>query len=269
MLFSFRNRSHALLVHPATHENVLGRNRVVVMHFRYRYRPRPRRSWSEVGGLGSEVGIFETGILSISRGNWCYSGSGRIRCLSSLIRESSQEEQGDAMDLNNDVLIRTEEQRDIAAVHGVNEAAFETAAEADLVDVLRAQAGPVISLVAESGEAVIGHIMFSTVTLPGHHALQLMGLGPMAVAPAYQRRGVGSALVRAGLERCRQIGCGAVVVLGHPEYYPRFGFQSSKRFSMDCEYDVPSDIFMVMELESGYLRGAAGRIQYHPAFRGL
>jgi putative acetyltransferase len=173
------------------------------------------------------------------------------------------------MDLKNDVLIRSEEHGDSAAVHGVNEAAFDTAAEADLVDILREQARPVISLVAESGGAIVGHIMFSPVTLPGHPTLRLMGLGPMAVAPALQRRGIGSALVRAGLERCRQIGSGAVVVLGHPEYYPRFGFLSSTRFGIDCEFDVPSEVFMAMELEDGRLRGVSGRIEYHPAFRGL
>jgi len=75
--------------------------------------------------------------------------------------------------------------------------------------------------------------------------------------------------VRAGLERCRQIGFGAVVVLGHPEYYPRFGFLSSAPFGIDCDFDVPSDVFMVMELENGFLRGVSGRIEYHPAFRGV
>jgi len=173
------------------------------------------------------------------------------------------------MDLKKDVLIRSEEHRDFAAIRGVNEAAFNTAAEADLVDVLRELARPVISLVAVSGGAIAGHIMFSPVTLLGKPTLRLMGLGPMAVAPAVQRRGIGSALVRAGLERCRQIGFGAVVVLGHPEYYPRFGFLSSTRFGIDCEFDVPSDVFMVMELENGFLRGVSGRIEYHPVFRGV
>jgi putative acetyltransferase len=97
------------------------------------------------------------------------------------------------------VRIRPEETGDRAAVRAVNDAAFETLAEADLVDALRAQARPLVSLVAEESGAIVGHIMFSPVTLPGHPALALMGLAPMAATPARQRAGIGSALVRAGL----------------------------------------------------------------------
>jgi putative acetyltransferase len=93
-----------------------------------------------------------------------------------------------------------------------------------------------------------------------------MGLAPMAVLPAEQRRGVGSALVQAGLDRCRQLPCGAVVVLGHPAYYPRFGFSPASRFGVTCEYDVPDEVFMAMELEPGFLRDKPGTIRYHPAF---
>ena len=102
--------------------------------------------------------------------------------------------------------IRAETDRDQAAVRAVNEAALETLAEADLVAALREQARPVISLVAEDAGAVVGHILFSPVTLPHHPELHLMGLAPMAVLPDHQRRGVGSALVRAGLEMCGKLG---------------------------------------------------------------
>ena len=164
------------------------------------------------------------------------------------------------------MLIRPEEPGDWAAVRAVNASAFETPLEANLVDLLREQAEPIVSLVAEDTGAVVGHIMFSPVSLPGHPALRIMGLAPMAVAPEHQRKGIGSALVRAGLERCRQLGFGAVVVLGHPDYYPRFGFQPSTRFGIGCEYDVPEGVFMAMELQDGCLRGASGKIQYHGAF---
>jgi putative acetyltransferase len=165
------------------------------------------------------------------------------------------------------MLIRAEEPRDWAAVHAVNVAAFETAAEANLVDALREHAQPLVSLVAEDNGAIVGQIMFSPVSLSGHPALKIMGLAPMAVAPEHQRKGVGSALVRAGLERCTQLGCGAVVVLGHPDYYPRFGFWPSTRFAIGCEYEVPEDVFMVVELQAGFLRGASGQARYHAAFR--
>jgi putative acetyltransferase len=164
------------------------------------------------------------------------------------------------------MLVRDEKERDRTAVHALNASAFETSAEAELVDALREQARPVISLVAEHTDAVVGHIMFSPVSLSGHTDLKIMGLAPMAVAPEYQRQGIGSALVRAGLDRCKELGFGAVVVLGHPEYYPRFGFSSAKRFDIGCEYEVPEEVFMVMELQPGYLRGNSGIIKYHAAF---
>src|SRR5437773_7409355 len=168
--------------------------------------------------------------------------------------------------LGDRMLIRTEEEKDWAAVYALNAAAFETPAEANLVDALRQQARPVVSLVADDNRTVVGHMMFSPVSLTGHPDVKIMGLAPMAVAPNHQRKGIGSALVRAGLERCKQLGFGAVVVLGHPEYYPRFGFSPSSRFGIGCEYEVPEDVFMVMELQPGYLGGISGSVKYHSAF---
>jgi len=167
------------------------------------------------------------------------------------------------------MLIRAEEERDWAAVHALNASAFETPAEAGLVNALRVQAQPVVSLVAEHAGSVVGHILFSPVTLSGHVSLKIMGVAPMAVAPSHQRRGVGSAFVRAGLERCTALGVGAVVVLGHPEYYPRFGFSPSVRFGIGSEYEVPEEVFLVAELQPGFFRGVSGIIQYHAEFKNV
>lgn len=167
------------------------------------------------------------------------------------------------------MLIRDETPSDYDAVRALNEAAFGTDTEARLVDALREQASPLVSLIAEQDGAIVGHILFSPVTLSGHDDLKIMGLAPMAVTPARQRQGIGSSLVGAGLERCRTLGAGAVVVLGHPAFYPRFGFVPSTRFGIDCEYGVPEDAFMVVELEPEFLRGASGTIRYHAAFRNL
>ena len=98
--------------------------------------------------------------------------------------------------------IRREQPADIAAVHAVNRAAFASGREAALVDVLRAQAEPIISLVAEDAELIVGHICFSPVTLLGHAELKIMGLAPMAVLPAEQRRGIAAGLLRVVIERC-------------------------------------------------------------------
>jgi putative acetyltransferase len=162
--------------------------------------------------------------------------------------------------------VRPEQPADILSIRAVNLTAFDTSTEADLVDALREQAEPIVSLVAEDGEAVVGHILFSPVTLLTHPDLKVMGLAPMAVAPARQRQGIGSALVHEGLERCRRLGFGAVIVLGHAEYYPRFGFTPASRFGVTCEYDVPDEVFMVLELDRGILQGKSGTIRYHPAF---
>jgi putative acetyltransferase len=165
------------------------------------------------------------------------------------------------------MIVRDERPRDRAGVRALNAAAFGRVAEADLVDALRAQAHPIVSLVAEIDGEIAGHILFSPVTLDGHSELRLLGLAPLAVAPAHQRRGMGSALVRAGLERCRQLGAGAVVVLGHPWYYPRFGFAPSVHAGIRSEYEAPDEAFMLIELQPGYLRGANGTVRYHAAFR--
>ena len=165
--------------------------------------------------------------------------------------------------------IRKESEKDIPGVHHVNESAFETDAEAKLVDTLRDQVQATISLVADDVGEIVGHIMFSPVTLSGHTRLKLMGLAPMAVLPEHQNKGIGTELVKAGLEECKRLGFGAVVVLGHPGYYPRFGFLPSSRFGIRCEYDVPEDVFMIKELQEGYLDGITGIIKYHTAFSSL
>lgn len=173
------------------------------------------------------------------------------------------------MVLRMNMLIRLEGPNDYSSVHAVNEAAFGTPAEANLVEALRIEAQPIISLVAEENEEIVGHILFSPATLSGHDSLKIMGLGPMAVSPAHQGQGIGSALVRAGLEKCKDLEAGAVVVLGHSWFYPRFGFLPSMHYGIRCEYEVPQDAFMVVELRPGYLQGASGTIKYHPAFNDL
>lgn len=164
------------------------------------------------------------------------------------------------------MLIRAEKESDISTVRALNVATFQRSAEADLVDALRRQARPIVSLVAERESIVVGHILFSPVSLESGSDLKIMGLAPMAVTSQHQRSGIGSALVRAGLEQCKKLGVSAVVVLGHPEYYPRFGFLPSMRFNIRSEHNVPEEAFMVLELEPGALRARSGRIKYHPAF---
>ena len=164
-------------------------------------------------------------------------------------------------------LIRRERSGDAARIRAVNLAAFEGSAEADIVDRLRAAHAPQLSLVAAFGSEIVGHILFSEVTVGDERAATGMGLAPMAVVPRHQNRGVGSALVRRGLEILRGEGCPFVVVLGHPGYYPRFGFVPASRYRIESEYEgVPDEAFMALELAPGGLEGVSGVARYRREF---
>ena len=164
------------------------------------------------------------------------------------------------------ISVRFEGPHDATAVREINEQAFGGLQEARIVDALR-DSPDSISLVATVDERVVGHILFTPVTIEPHAArVRVAGLAPMAVRPEFQRSGVGSALVRAGLEECRGRGYAAVVVVGHPEYYPRFGFVPAHTKRLECEYPVPREAFMTIELEAGALTGRAGVVRYRPEF---
>lgn len=163
--------------------------------------------------------------------------------------------------------IRTETAEDHAAIRRVVELAFGQPEEANLVEGLRNHADPYISLVALSGDEVVGHICFSPVSIEFEgDSFAAMGLAPLAVLPDYQNKGIGSELVWAGLEACKLLGHKVVVVLGHSHYYPRFGFIPASRLGIRSEYDVADDVFMVTELAAGALGGRKGLVRYHPEF---
>ena len=168
------------------------------------------------------------------------------------------------------ITVRRESPEDREAVRRANDLAFGQPGEADLVDALRGVAQPLISLVAVEGGDVVGHILFSPVSIEsGDSMWSALGLGPMAVLPERQNRGIGSQLVRRGLAECGRLGHGIVVVVGHPEFYPRFGFSPARAKGLECEYEVPDEAFMVAELVPGALRGVNGVVRYRPEFAGL
>jgi putative acetyltransferase len=148
--------------------------------------------------------------------------------------------------------------------------------EGRLVDKLRQKNKLTISLVAvreptESGQhqEIIGHIAFSPATLePQGGEIPILCLGPVAVPPDYQNQGVGSRLMEEGLKRCRDLEYSLVVLVGHPEYYPRFGFVKARPLRIECEYpQAPDDAWMLLELRKGALAGRRGRIIFQPEFR--
>lgn len=168
----------------------------------------------------------------------------------------------------DEVVLRAERPGDAAATAAVNRAAFDGDAEARLVDALRRD-GPVIaSLVALSGEEVVGHILFSQAWIDGTRSrTTVASLAPMAVAPARQRRGIGSALAAEGIKVCRRHGYGAIIVVGHPSYYPRFGFTARAVAHLESRY--AGNAFMGLDLVPGFLERADGRVRYPDAFASL
>jgi putative acetyltransferase len=163
--------------------------------------------------------------------------------------------------------IRTEDPEDQGSIRRVVELAFGRPNEADLVDALRKHAHPQISLVAVVDGEVVGHIFFSPVSIESEgDAFAAIGLAPMAVLPNYQNKGIGTELVWAGLRECKLLGHEVVVVLGHPEYYPRFGFVRASQRGIRSEYDVPDEVFMVAELTPRALKGRQGLVKYHSEF---
>ena len=163
------------------------------------------------------------------------------------------------------ISVRFERAGDVAGIRETNESAFGTPLEASLVDALRSP-DDYLSLVATIDSQIVGHILFTPVTLEPPVDLRIAGLAPMAVRPEHQRSGVGSQLIRAGLDACRARGYAAVVVLGHPDYYPRFGFLPAHTFGLTCEFPSPPEAFMAIELEAGGLSEIRGVVRYRPEF---
>ena len=165
-------------------------------------------------------------------------------------------------------VIRQEAPEDVSAIHHVNNQAFGQEDEAKLIDRLRNRGVLAISLVAEQNGEIVGHIAFSPVTVETENSsFEAIALAPMAVLPAYQRKGIGSQLVRSGLDECRRLGHEIVVVAGHPDYYPRFAFVPAKTKGLQCEFEVPDEAWMALELRARALAGRRGTVRFQPEFK--
>jgi putative acetyltransferase len=159
----------------------------------------------------------------------------------------------------------TDDAEERLVIHSINEAAFGGQEEAELVDKLRAEGLVLVSLVAEAPEQIVGHILFSRMSIEtSSGSVPAVALAPMAVLPKHQRRGIGGRLIRHGLNLLREQGEQIVIVVGHPEYYPRFGFSSEKTLSLESPF--PHEAFMALELTTGALDGVRGRVSYPAAF---
>ncbi len=178
-------------------------------------------------------------------------------------------------DTTASIITRDEQPDDTDSVQQVLKHAFGRENESHLVARMRRLKIAPISLVAVDCSAkrpvksdrIVGHIMFSPVTINNvAPSVPALGLAPVAVIPEYQRQGIGSILIESGLAKCRQHGVGVVVVLGHHNYYPRFGFRPAHARGLKCKYKSPPESFMVIELRPGSLDVCKGLVHYHPTF---
>ena len=164
--------------------------------------------------------------------------------------------------------IRPETPKDRASIHYVNQEAFGRNQEADLVDKLRKRGVLTISIVAVREIAIVGHIAFSPVEIASEESsFGALTLAPVAVLPSHQNKGIGSQLVTAGLEECRRLGHEIVVLAGHPNYYPRFGFVPAYAKGIECEFEGPDEAWMIAELKQGALAGRQGKVKCQSEFR--
>ena len=163
--------------------------------------------------------------------------------------------------------IESERPDHAAAIHALLVASFPTDGEADLVDDLRAADALPVSLVAAEAGSILGHVGFSPVFIrPAGLASVVWALAPLAISPSAQRRGIGSALVRAGLRACADAGCDAVVVLGDPAFYRRFSFLPAAERGLHCSFEAPPEAFMLIELRSASIPFHEGTVYFHSAF---
>jgi putative acetyltransferase len=166
------------------------------------------------------------------------------------------------------IFVREERPEDIEAIRIVNEQAFGQPAESGIVDRLRKSCPGLLSLVALADYEVVGHLLFSPVKIEGSpETIEGMGLAPMAVLPAQQRQGIGTLLVKRGIEMLKSRGCPFIIVLGHSEYYPRFGFAQASLSGICSQWEeVPDEAFMILILDREAMRVASGVARYRNEF---
>lgn len=169
---------------------------------------------------------------------------------------------------------RSETLDDQSEIFKVNQLAFGRDTEANLVEALRSNPKAYIrdlSIVAWIGTQIVGHIMFTRIHIKSKNGTvhESLALGPMAVRPDHQKQGIGGLLIQEGIARSRHLGYGSVVVLGHPSYYPRFGFRPAYLWGITSPFDVPPEAFMAIELVRGELDKVSGEVEYPREFMEL
>ena len=166
------------------------------------------------------------------------------------------------------MIIRQETEADYKAIYELNQQAFGQDNESQLIEKIRSGNTfiPGLSIIAELEGKIIGHILFSKIEIQGSSTFPSLALAPMAVHPDFQKKGVGSRLVKQGLEVAKKLGFEHVIVLGHENYYPKFGFHNASNWNIQCPFEVPDNVFMAIELKEGSLEGKSGTVVYPSVF---
>lgn len=171
------------------------------------------------------------------------------------------------------ITIRPEREEEFNTIYQLTSLAFGQEDESRLIDLLRKDECfiPKLSLVAINKDTIIGHILFTKISILGKEDQShvSLALAPMAVLPDFQRKGIGGQLIRRGLEVAKELGYSSVIVLGHKDYYPKFGFEPAEKWNIKTHYEVPSDYFMGLALVPGGLEGVSGMVQYSAPFSQL
>jgi putative acetyltransferase len=166
------------------------------------------------------------------------------------------------------MIIRIEKEEDSKSIYEINERAFKQKDESELIERIRSSKNfvPELSLVAEEDGKIVGHIMFSKIKIIGEEEYESLALAPMAVLPELQRQGIGGKLIKEGLNKAREIGFDSVIVLGHKDYYPRFGFERASKWNIKCPFQAPDETFMAIELNYESLANKPGMVEYPKEF---
>jgi predicted N-acetyltransferase YhbS len=166
------------------------------------------------------------------------------------------------------MIIRREKEEDFKSIYEINEQAFKQKDESELIERIRNNKNfiPELSLVAEENGKIVGHILFSKIKIIGEKEYESLVLAPMAILPELLRKGIGGRLIKEGLNKARELGFDSVIVLGHKDYYPRFGFERASKWDIKCPFEVPNEAFMAIELNVGALANKSGIVEYPKEF---
>jgi putative acetyltransferase len=172
------------------------------------------------------------------------------------------------MSVGMDILIREEKEKDRKEIYKVNKLAVGQENESILIDKIREGENfiPGLSLIAESKGRLVGHILLSKIKITGSSVFDTLILAPLAVIPAFQKKGIGSRLVKRSVFKAKELGFNSIIVVGHKEYYPRFGFEKASKWNLKCPFRVPDEAFMAIELTKKALEDKAGTIEFPDEF---